>query len=217
MRVEKCNEDPVLLTLERLASWRRDVRRFRTDAVPGPLLNQLLHLADLAPSVGNSQPWRIVQVISADRRLAVRRSFEQANEAAGKLYGDQQGQRYRSLKLAGFDAAPVHLAVFSDRSAVSGQGQGSGLGAQTMPETYDYSCACMIMLLWLAARQAGLGLGWVSIVDAAVVTQSLDVPADWKFIGYLLLGWPEEEHLDPELERHKWQTRTPLETRLFER
>jgi uroporphyrin-III C-methyltransferase / precorrin-2 dehydrogenase / sirohydrochlorin ferrochelatase len=206
-----------VFTLERLASWRRDVRRFRPDAVPDLLVTALLELADLAPSVGNSQPWRIVQVISPGRRAAVRQSFEQANIDAAQLYDVQRGSLYRSLKLAGFDAAPVHLAVFSDRSPIGGLGQGAGLGVQTMPEAYDYSCACMIMLLWLAAREKGLGLGWVSIVDPAAVTVTLEVPPDWKFVGYLLLGWPEEQHLDPELERHQWQSRTPLSARLFER
>jgi 5,6-dimethylbenzimidazole synthase len=35
----------------------------------------------------------------------------------------------------------------------------------------------------------------------------LDLPADWSFIAYLCLGWPEEEHADPELERHGWEQR----------
>jgi uroporphyrin-III C-methyltransferase / precorrin-2 dehydrogenase / sirohydrochlorin ferrochelatase len=219
--VEGCGleqgNDRGVFTLEQLANWRRDVRRFLPDVVPAALVTQLLQLADLAPSVGNSQPWRIVQVVSRDRRAAVRTSFEHANASAAKLYDDQRGTEYRTLKLAGFDTAPVHLAVFSDRSALSGVGQGSGLGAQTMPEAYDYSCACMIMLLWLAAREQGLGLGWVSIVDPAAVTAAMDVPPEWKFVGYLLLGWPEEEHLDPELERFHWQSRTPLQDRLIQR
>jgi uroporphyrin-III C-methyltransferase / precorrin-2 dehydrogenase / sirohydrochlorin ferrochelatase len=215
--LERANDGTASLTLEQLARWRRDVRRFRPDAVASPLISQLLDVADLAPSVGNSQPWRIVDVINTERRAAVRACFERANVAAAALYDLQRGDDYRALKLAGFDAAPVHLAVFSDRGAGHGVGQGRGLGAQTMPEAYDYSCACMIMLLWLAARERGLGLGWVSILDPVAVTTMLDVPPDWKLVGYLLLGWPEEDHLDPELERFEWQSRTGLADRLFER
>ena len=46
-------------------------------------------------------------------------------------------------------------------------------------------------------------------------TKTIDRPSssDWSLIGYLLLGWPEEEHLDPELERAGWQERTPLQAR----
>lgn len=195
--------------LEMLVRWRRDVRRFRSDPVPAALLEQVLRLADLAPSVGNSQPWRIVNVGDPAARRAVRGNFEAARARSAEIYGGEQAAHYATLKLAGFDAAPVHLAVFCDH----GGGQGHGLGRQTMPETLDHSCVCMITVLWLAARDAGLGLGWVSILDPQAVCRTLDVPQTWKLVGYLLLGYPEEEHLDPELERHQWQARTPFESR----
>jgi uroporphyrin-III C-methyltransferase/precorrin-2 dehydrogenase/sirohydrochlorin ferrochelatase len=196
-------------SLEQLVRWRRDVRRFRADTVPDELVDRLLRLADLAPSVGNSQPWRIVNVRSADMRSAVAKNFEAARDVSARSYEGDKADLYNRLKLAGFDAAPVHLAVFSDRNAL----QGHGLGRQTMPETLEHSCACMVTVLWLAAREAGLGLGWVSIVNPAEISKALEAPEDWKLVGYLLIGWPEEEHLDPELERFGWQPRTPFETR----
>lgn len=197
-------------TLESLVRWRRDVRRFRSDPVPGELVEQLLRTADLAPSVGNSQPWRIMAVNRTETRHAISDNFKRANAAAAANYEGQQAAHYASLKLAGFDAAPVHLAVFSDHGAT----QGAGLGRQTMPQTLDHSCACMITILWLAAREAGLGMGWVSILDPAAAAKTLNAPAHWSLIGYLLLGWPEEEHQDPELERFGWQQRVPFETRM---
>ena len=199
-------------SLEQLVRWRRDVRRFKRDPVPQALIDRLLRLADLAPSVGNSQPWRIVSVNSPEKRAAIVQNFETARQRSAEVYSGDQADLYNRLKLAGFDAAPVQLAVFSDRGAM----QGHSLGRQTMPETLDHSCACMVTVLWLAARESGLGLGWVSILDPAAVTATLDVPANWKFVGYLLIGWPEEEHLDPELERHGWQPRTPFEARYSE-
>ncbi len=45
----------------------------------------------------------------------------------------------------------------------------------------------------------------------------LDIDAGWFFIGYLCLGYPEEEHLDPELERHGWQARSEEGRRLLRR
>ena len=56
-------------------------------------------------------------------------------------------------------------------------------------------------------RARGLGLGWVSILDPAAATASLDVPESWTFIAYLCLGWPVEDHVEPELQRLKWQSR----------
>jgi 5,6-dimethylbenzimidazole synthase len=42
--------------LDLLLRWRRDVRHFRTDALPEGALEALVARAALAPSVGNSQP-----------------------------------------------------------------------------------------------------------------------------------------------------------------
>lgn len=209
---EAPDAQPAPVTFGQLVRWRRDVRRFRSDPVPEALIDRLLRLADLAPSVGNSQPWRVINVRSPDVRAVVRQNFETARQRSADGYSGEQADLYNRLKLAGFDAAPVHLAVFCDRDAT----QGHGLGRQTMPETLDHSCACMVTVLWLAAREAGLGLGWVSILDPDVILSTLKVPPAWKFVGYLLLGWPEEEHLDPELERHGWQPRTPFESRYVE-
>jgi 5,6-dimethylbenzimidazole synthase len=77
-----------------------------------------------------------------------------------------------------------------------------------MPEMLEYSVAAMLSTVWLAARAAGLGLGWVSILEPLAVGRLFDAPPSWKLIAYLCVGWPEEEHLDPELERQRWQART---------
>ena len=186
-----------------LVRWRRDVRRFRADPVDPKLLEKLLALAACAPSVGLSQPWRFVLVESEGRRLAIRDNFSQANKAALEGYAGEQQARYARLKLEGLAQAPVHLAVCADETTT----QGHGLGRQTMPETIRYSVVAAIQTLWLAARAEGLGLGWISILDPEAVRSTLDLPAGWSFIAYLCLGWPEEQHDDPELERHGWQER----------
>jgi 5,6-dimethylbenzimidazole synthase len=196
-------------SFEDLVRWRRDVRRFRAEPVASGVLDEILAVADLSPSVGNSQPWRIVEVCDREKRAAIASSFARANEAAASIYDDERSRHYRSLKLAGFDGAPIHLAIYCEPDAP----QGHGLGRQTMPEMLPYSCVSFVTTLWYAARARGLGLGWVSIVRPADVSAILQVPDDWSLIGYLLLGWPEEEHLDPELERAGWQERTPLQAR----
>lgn len=189
--------------LEELLIWRRDVRRFRPDPVPSPLVDHLLDLVQLAPSVGNSQPWRFVQVESAGARAAVRASFERCNREALAGYRGERARVYAGLKLAGLDRAPLQWAVFCDEAT----GQGHGLGRATMPETLAWSVVGAVHVLWLTARARGLGLGWVSILDPVEVARALDVPGSWRFIAHLCLGWPEEEHATPELERRGWQPR----------
>ncbi|WP_428523686.1 5,6-dimethylbenzimidazole synthase [Roseibium sp.] len=198
---------------ESLLRWRRDVRRFRTDSVNPKTLKHLLELADLAPSVGNSQPWRTVTVESAAKRASVVSSFEAENAVAAEAYQDEKAALYRQLKLAGLKEAPIHLAIFSEPNP----DQGHGLGRATMPETLAYSTVSMIHTFWLAARTEGIGVGWVSILDPMKIGEILDVDPNWQFVAYLCVGYPEEEHIDPELERARWQSRSPLDERLFRR
>ncbi len=196
-----------------LIRWRRDVRRFRRDGLAEGTLERLISVAALAPSVGNSQPWRFVMVRDGARRTAIRDEFQRCNARALENYEGERARLYAGLKLSGMDDAPEHLAVFCDEETTAGQGLGSG----TMPETLRYSVVGAIQTLWLAARAEGIGLGWVSILDPAEVTRILDVPENWTFIGYLCIGYPEEEHLDPELERVGWQQRVAQSTFVLKR
>ena len=62
---------------------RRDIRRYRPDAVPPELLRTVLEAGHRAPSVGHSQPWRFVVVTEQATRdraavLADRERLRQA-------------------------------------------------------------------------------------------------------------------------------------------
>lgn len=186
-----------------LLRLRRDVRHFRSDPVDDAIIDACLKAFHYAPSVGLSQPWRIINVTSEERRRAVIENFERCNCAASKLYSGDRAELYGQLKLAGLREAPVHLAIFSDNSSPTGH----GLGKQTMPETLAYSVSSAIMLFWLATRSYGLGLGWVSILDKEQIHQDLDVTQEWDFIAYLCLGWPQDYGNVPELEKRDWEKR----------
>ena len=73
--------------------------------------------------------------------------------------------------------------------------------------TLDYSVAIAIHTLWLVARAEGIGVGWVSILDPGRMAEILEVPKDWTFIGHLCIGYPEEEHDIPALQRADWERR----------
>lgn len=189
--------------LDRLLAWRRDVRHFNTFPLPPGVIDTLLDRAGHAPSVGNSQPWRFVRVVTPALRAAVIAGADGANAVAAEACGDDRRSAYRALKLHSLREAPEHIAVFCDEAT----GDGHGLGRKTMPETLRYSVVLAIHTLWLAARAHGIGLGWVSIIDPDAVTLLLDVPPGWHLIAYLCLGYPVEPNATPELERKGWQPR----------
>ena len=144
--------------LRLLLEWRRDVRRFWTDPLPNGLVEELVALASLAPSVGYSQPCRFVRVDDPERRASVIESYQRANRAALASYQGADADLYSRLKLAGLRESPVHLAVFCDRTTSTGK----GLGRQTMSQTLQYSAVMAICILWIAARARGVDVGWVS-------------------------------------------------------
>jgi 5,6-dimethylbenzimidazole synthase len=199
--------------LRDLLAWRRDVRRFRGDALPPGIIERLVATACLAPSVGLSQPWRFVTVDDAARRAAVRRNFATCNAAALAAQAPERAAHYARLKLAGLDDAPCHLAVFVDPDTA----QGHGLGRATMPEMVEYSAVAAAHTLWLSARAEGIGMGWVSILDPAAIGKVLDVPKGWKMIGYFCLGYPAAEDDTPALERAEWERRRTADAFLIRR
>ena len=203
-------DDAFRARLRELLTWRRDVRRFRRDALPRGTLERLIDLACLAPSVGLSQPWRFVIVDTPACRAAIRANFEICNAKALAAQSGQRAAGYARLKLAGLDDAPGHLAVFADPATT----RGHGLGRHTMPEMIEYSAVAAVHTIWLAARAEGIGMGWVSILDPAAVAATLDIPATWTFIGYLCLGFPESEDDIPDLERAGWERRYPASSRV---
>jgi 5,6-dimethylbenzimidazole synthase len=199
--------------LTNLMRWRRDVRHFRNDPVDPALLETCLQAFSLAPSVGLSEPWRLVNVSSDAARARALDNFQATNAQALSGYGGEKAALYARLKLSGMRDAPVQLAVFCAEDTA----KGAGLGAGTMPEARRYSVVSGVMSLWLTARAHGLGLGWVSILDPARLCRDLNVPPSWSLVAYLCIGWPKEDTMTPELEQVGWEVRDTALTDLIER
>lgn len=213
-----CGEPPIFddafrAQLERLFAWRRDVRHFRRDALAEADIDALLGAALGAPSVGNSQPWRILRVESPALRESLAAHVDRCNAEAAAGYRGAEQNEYRALKLHGLREAPVQLAFFCDHAPHAGR----GLGRRTMPATLDWSVVMAIHSLWLAARARGIGLGWVSILEPEAVGQILAVPPHWALIGYICLGYAAAPQDEPELAVRGWQSRLPIDEIVFRR
>ncbi len=190
--------------LDLLLAKRRDVRRFRTTPVDEELLQSCLSSFAKAPSVGLSEPWRVVRINSDAARAAALSNFQSANNDALQGYSGNKAKIYAGLKLSGMQEAPIQIAVFCDEDTE----KGAGLGAGTMPEMRRYSCVTAIMQFWLVLRAHSLGLGWVSIFDPKQLNSDLNIPASWSLVAYLCIGWPEQFTDTPELETVGWETRS---------
>jgi 5,6-dimethylbenzimidazole synthase len=188
---------------------RRDVRRgFLPEPIPDELLHCLLEAAHNAPSVGLMQPWRFIVVREVAVRQKVHQIFLEANEQALSGYKGEQQQSYAGMKLEGILEAPQNLCIVCD----SQSSQGHQLGRRTMPETAIYSAVCAIQNLWLAARAEGVGVGWVSILEPALLREALKIPLHVTPVAYLCLGYVDAFSTEPDLERAGWEKRTPLQS-----
>lgn len=204
-------DDEALAAVHRVIAERRDIRRFRPDAVPHEALQRVLEAAHRAPSVGLMQPWRLIVVRdlamrSAVRRLAQRERLRQADRF------DARARHFLDQKIEGVVEAPLGICVCCDH----GDPAVEVLGRGTIPETDVYSTACAIENLWLAARAEGLGVGWVSFYRPQDLRALLGIPSRVDPIAYLCIGWPDERPVRPGLEAAGWSARTPLEAVVME-
>lgn len=136
-------------------------------------------------------------------RETVISSYERCNADALAGYAGQDRTLYARLKLEGLREAPVQFAVFCDENTAKGK----CLGRQTMREALRYSVVNEVHTFWLAARAAGAGVGWVSVLEPDDVREAIGVPETWSLVAYLCVGYPQEEHDDPELELAGWERR----------
>jgi nicotinate-nucleotide--dimethylbenzimidazole phosphoribosyltransferase len=193
--------------LHAVIAARRDIRRYRPDPVPAEMLRAVLEAGHQAPSVGHSQPWRFIVVTEQATRdraalLADRERLRQAEQ----LTPDRRA-RLLDLQLDGIREAPVGVVVACDRRTPA-----TGvLGRATFADADLWSCVCAVQNMWLAARAAGLGLGWVTLFEPADLAGLLYLPDGVETVGWLCLGWPDERPPDPGLERHGWSQRLPLD------
>jgi nicotinate-nucleotide--dimethylbenzimidazole phosphoribosyltransferase len=196
--------------VHRVIAERRDVRRFRSEDIPDPVLERVLAAAHRAPSVGLMQPWRLIVIRDVSMRTAVRRLAQRERLRQAERF-DARAREFLDKKIEGVVEAPLGVCVCCDH----GEPDAEILGRGTIPDTDVYSTCCAIENLWLAARAEGLGVGWVSFYRPADLRALLGIPARVDPIAYLCLGWPDERPVRPSLEAAGWSRRLPLETVLM--
>jgi len=194
----------------RAISERRDIRRFRPDPLPDPLVRRLLEAAHRAPSVGLMQPWRFITVRSAETKAAMRGMAARERLVQAEHF-DERAREYLDLKIEGICEAPLGICVCCDRRT----GGREVLGRHTIPDTDLYSTCLAIENLWLAARAEGIGVGWVSFYRPDELSELLRLPADVVPVAWLCVGYPDERPQRPGLEAAGWELRRSIDDFVF--
>ncbi|WP_083960197.1 5,6-dimethylbenzimidazole synthase [Streptoalloteichus hindustanus] len=187
---------------------RRDVRaEFTGGEVPTEVLRRILTAAHAAPSVGLSQPWDFLVV----RDEATRRAFREHVQAERSVFAAQldatQAGTFARIKIEGILESSLGVVVTYDPD----RGSPAVLGRHAIADAGLYSVCLAIQNLWLAATAEGLGVGWVSFYREDFLRRLLTIPSRVRPVAWLCLGPVRQLHQTPDLERHGWRKRMPLD------
>jgi 5,6-dimethylbenzimidazole synthase len=186
------------------------MRHFVDRPIEAEVLQRLLNAAHAAPSVGLSQPWRIIRITDAKLRGRIYELVQEERAGTAEALAARK-QEFLRLKVEGVLECGELLVV-----AVRGGGAEEVFGRRTLPEMDVASTACAIQNLWLAARAEGLGMGWVSMFDPDRLGETLGCPQGVRPIAILCLGHVEEFYVAPMLELERWRVPRPLHELLIE-
>ncbi|GAA2915577.1 5,6-dimethylbenzimidazole synthase [Streptosporangium fragile] len=187
---------------------RRDVRAEFTGApVPDEVLHRILSAAHAAPSVGLSQPWDFILVRDAAVRDAFHEHVQRERAAFAAALDTAAAARFARIKIDGVRESTLSIVVTYDPD----RGGPAVLGRHAIADAGLYSVCLAIQNLWLAATAERLGVGWVSFYREPFLRDLLAIPATIRPVAWLCVGPVTHVETVPDLERHGWRRRRPLE------
>lgn len=146
---------------QELCRNRHSIHEFDSKPLGKATVEQLLKVAHLAPSVGNTQPWRFHVVLDLATSLKIVESCCYGNFVPG---------------------AGAFIIVTCDKTAKPPIGQ-----ILWNPKEMEYSCAIAVDHILLAATAMGLGSCFVSLHHGPV-HELLQIPSNEQVIGGVMVG-----------------------------
>ncbi|MBW4719075.1 5,6-dimethylbenzimidazole synthase [Saccharothrix obliqua] len=187
---------------------RRDTRGEFTGApIPPDVLRRVLSAAHAAPSVGLSQPWDFIVVRDEHTRRAFRDHVQAERDVFASGLDGERAETFARIKVEGILEATLGVVVTYDPD----RGSPAVLGRHAIADAGLYSVCLAIENLWLAATAEGLGVGWVSFYREDALRRLLDIPSTVRPVAWLCVGPVHSLPGAPDLERHGWRNRLPLE------
>jgi len=163
---------------------RRSVRSYKQNKIPREIIDTIIDAGNQAPSGMNSQPWRFVVVedealhkkMTATAVPNAKKLLEKVKTSNPERY-QQIMKRYEELEDPVYYSAPAIIFVI-------------GRGPYA-----DLSCPLACENMMLAAFSLGLGSCWVHfgslITDSEEIKNTLELKADEKIFGPIVMGYPE--------------------------
>lgn len=187
---------------------RRDVRsEFSGEPVEPVVLRRVLEAAHAAPSVGLSQPWDLVVVTDPEIRTRFHEHVHDERAAFAQTLEGERAEKFAGIKIDGILEASLSVVVTYDPD----RGAPSVLGRHAIADAGLYSVCLAIENLWLACTAESWGMGWVSFYRESFLSELLGIPDRIRPVAWLCIGPVSKLAEVPDLERHGWRERLPLE------
>jgi nitroreductase len=150
---------------------RRSVRRFKPDAIPDDVMNEVLEAARWSPSWANTQCWEFVVV--KDQATKTRLSEEVLRQGNPAKHGVAE--------------APA-VVVALGKEGIAGFYKDKP--STDKGDWFMYDVGVAMQNLCLAAWGLGLGTVHVGLMDAVKAQEILGVPAGTRVVALTPLGYP---------------------------
>lgn len=202
------------MNIEEAISGRRSIRGFTKDPVPQALLEEIIALANRAPSSMNTQPWHF-HVLTGDVLDQVRKGNTERMLAGvpptreiGDDYAQYEGaHRDRQIEIAVqlFEAMGIERHDKERRQDWVMRGFRQFDAPVSVVVCFDrnlldntiahFDCGAVTYGLVLAAWARGLGavINGQGIMQSPVVREVAQIPEDQVILTCVALGWPDQD------------------------
>ena len=189
-----------MLTVWETIQARRSIRKYAGDDIPGEMIIQMLEAARLAPSTGNSQPWRfiVVREKSVREELCRLRHGQKFIEEAPVViicFADlnrfsPEARRNKWKELSEWGIADTLSGRLSQPEFWERLASKPGLSREqqlmtAVPDTY-----IAIEHLLLMATALGLGTCWIGATDDSRLNQLFDLSNNLVSVAVIPVGYP---------------------------
>lgn len=162
------------MEFEQVLKNRRSVRKFKQEEITDEKIREILQLAQLAPSAGNLQAYKVKVVKDEEYK----KKFSDATYMTLK----------KGLKQEWIFGAPAIFVVCADTKISEERYKERGRDLYSVQDATIFTA-----YLQLAITSKGLGSTWVGSFLEDDLKKLLDLPDDLKIVALIPFGYPNDE------------------------
>lgn len=164
------------MELSEVIKNRRSIRKFKATEIPAGTIREILELAQLAPSAGNMQAYRVHIIESADEK---RKLMEATMSKQESIVG-----------------APVVLVICADQEESGNKYGDRGKSFYSIQDATIFAAYVQLIISSL-----GLAAVWVGGFSGEAVKVALSLPPGLEPVAMLPFGHPDGEPRERERKR----------------